>query len=235
MCGIAGWVGEVAADAGALRRMTQAIRHRGPDSDGEHVEPGRCAIGFRRLSIIDLSGGSQPLYSEDRSVAATCNGEIYNFKAVREDLMHRGHSFRTDSDCEVIPHAYEEWGIGFLEHLDGMFAIALWDSRRGRLVLARDRLGKKPVYFAEVPGGMLYASEPAAILASNLVEPRPDRVAIGQYLALQYVPPPLSGFEGIAKLAPGELLIHEAQSVVVRRYWTLHHDPRLIGVGGAVV
>lgn len=228
MCGITGWTGDVGADARALARMTDAILHRGPDSDGAHVEPGRCSIGFRRLSIIDLAGGSQPLYSEDRTVAATCNGEIYNFKALRRELEHRGHRFRTASDCEVLPHAYEEWGTGFVSHLRGMFAIALWDGKRQRLVLARDRLGKKPLYYAEVPDGLLYGSEPGAILASGLVTPRPDPVAIRQYLALQYVPPPRSGFDGIAKLAPAELLVHERGSTSVERYWTLRHEPHAI-------
>src|SRR3712207_5851773 len=142
MCGIAGWAGDVGAGADDLERMEQAILHRGPDDDGEHVEPGRCAIGFRRLSIIDLAGGAQPLYNEDRRVVATCNGEIYNFRALRDELASLGHSFRSGSDCEVIPHAYEEWGLEFPQRLRGMFAIALWDSERGRLVLVRDRLGK---------------------------------------------------------------------------------------------
>ena len=115
-------------------------------------------------------------------------------------MKSRGHSFRSDSDCEVIPHAYEEYGIDFVQRLRGMFAVALWDSRRARLVLARDRLGKKPIYYADVGSGLLYASEPAAILASGLLTARPDPVALGHYLALQYVPPPRSGFDGIAKL-----------------------------------
>jgi asparagine synthase (glutamine-hydrolysing) len=234
MCGIAGWSGDPGADPQALERMTEAVRHRGPDSDGAHVEPGRCAIGFRRLSIIDLAGGDQPLYSEDRRVVATCNGEIYNFAALREELRALGHSFRTASDCEVIPHAYEEWGLGFVERLRGMFAIALWDAERARLVLVRDRLGKKPLYYAELPGGLLYGSEPAAVLASGLVTPRPDPVAIGHYLALQYVPPPRSGFEGIAKLAPGELLVHEAGRVEVQRYWTLRHEPEPVAADEAL-
>ncbi|MEA2127087.1 MAG: hypothetical protein QOI80_3869, partial [Solirubrobacteraceae bacterium] len=209
MCGIAGWTGDVSADAASLRRMTDAIHHRGPDSDGAHVEPGRCAIGFRRLSIIDLVSGDQPLTSEDGSVVATCNGEIYNFKTLRAELEGLGHTFRTGSDCEVIPHAYEQWGEAFPQRLRGMFAIALWDAKRRRLMLVRDRLGKKPLYYAEVAGGLLYASEPAAILASGLVTPRPDPVALRHYLALQYVPPPRTGFAGIAKLAPGEQLVHE--------------------------
>lgn len=234
MCGIAGWTGDLGADAEALVRMTRAIRHRGPDSYGEHVEPGRCAIGFRRLSIIDLEGGAQPLRSEDGAVVATCNGEIYNFRALRRELEGRGHAFRSDSDCEVIPHAYEEWGVDFVKRLRGMFAIALWDARRSRLVLVRDRLGKKPLYYAEVPGGLLYASEPAAILGAGIVTARPDPVALRHFLALQYVPPPRSGFEGIAKLAPGELLVHEGATATVERYWTLRHEPEPIGAEEAL-
>ena len=122
----------------------------------------------------------------------TFNGEIYNFGELREELRALGHAFRTDSDCEVIPHAYEQWGLDFVQRLRGMFAIALWDSERARLVLARDRLGKKPLYYAHAGGGLLYASEPAALLASGAVVARPDPVAIGQFLALQYVPPPRS-------------------------------------------
>jgi asparagine synthase (glutamine-hydrolysing) len=208
--------------------MTDAIVHRGPDSDGAHVEPGRCAIGFRRLSIIDLAGGDQPLRSEDGRVVATCNGEIYNFKALRAELEAAGHVFHTHSDCEVIPHAYEQWGVDFVTHLRGMFAIALWDAGRERLVLARDRLGKKPLYFAEVAGGLLYGSEPAAVLASGLLPARPDPVAIGQYLTLQYVPPPRTGFAGLAKLAPAERLVYEDGRVDVRPYWELRADPRPI-------
>jgi asparagine synthase (glutamine-hydrolysing) len=228
MCGIAGWAGDVAVDAAALTRMTDAIHHRGPDSEGTHVEPGRCAIGFRRLSIIDLECGSQPLLSEDGRVVATCNGEIYNFAELRDELRARGHEFRTGSDCEVIPHAYEEWGLEFVDRLRGMFGIALWDGANERLVLVRDRLGKKPVYYAEVPGGLLYASEPASILAAGVVEPRPDPIAIGHFLALQYVPAPRTGFEGIAKLAPGEMLVYEGGESHVQRYWTLEHEPEPI-------
>ena len=228
MCGVAGWCGDVGADADALARMMAAIVHRGPDSDGVHSEPGRCAIGFRRLSIIDLGGGAQPLCSEDGSVVATANGEIYNFRALRAELEAHGHAFTTGSDCETIPHAYEQWGDDFLQRLRGMFAVALWDGRRRRLVLARDRLGKKPLYYAEVPGGLVYASEPAAILASGLVPAEPDPVAIRQFLALQYVPPPLSGFVGIRKLAPGEMLVHEDGVTRVERYWDLALRPEEI-------
>jgi asparagine synthase (glutamine-hydrolysing) len=221
VCGIAGWVGDVGADREALRRMCDAIAHRGPDAAGELVEPGRVALGFRRLAIIDLETGDQPIPSEDSSVQVTCNGEIYNFRALRPALESRGHDFRTASDSEVIAHLYEEHGIECLDRLQGMFAIALWDREAGRLLLARDRLGVKPLYWTEVPGGLLYGSEPGAILASGLVERRPDPAAIAEYLTLQYVPPPRTGFAGIQKLAPGERLVYENGAARVERYWNL--------------
>jgi asparagine synthase (glutamine-hydrolysing) len=223
VCGIAGWAGDVDADEAVLRRMCDAIRHRGPDDDGYLVEPGRVGLGFRRLSIIDLAGGHQPIFDEHGRSAVTCNGEIYNFQALRRDLEHRGHTFATNSDVETIVHLYEDRGDRCLEELRGMFAIALWDGARRRLLLARDRLGVKPLYWARVAGGIVYGSEPGAILASGLVAARPDPAALAQYLTLQYVPPPRSGFEGIHKLAPGELLTFEDGEVTIRRYWQLDH------------
>ena len=226
MCGIAGWAGSPDIDEGRLPAMCDALAHRGPDDDGFHVEPGRVGLGFRRLSIIDLQTGAQPLRSESGSVVATCNGEIYNFQALRRELEASGHRFATHSDCETIVHLYEERGLDFLQALRGMFAIALWDAQRARLVLARDRLGVKPLYWAPVPGGLVYASEPGAILASGLVAARPDPEAIAQYLTLQYVPPPRSGFAGIHKLAPGELLVYEDGEARVRRWWSLDHGAK---------
>lgn len=226
MCGITGWAGDVAADETVLRRMCDAIRHRGPDDEGYFVEPGRVGLGFRRLSIIDLEGGNQPLFSEHGDVAITCNGEIYNFQALRLELQRRGHSFRTHSDVEAVVHLYEDRGSACLEELRGMYAVALWDRKTQRLLLARDRLGVKPLYWARVKGGIIYGSEPAAILASGLVPARPDPVAIAQYLTLQYVPPPLSGFDGIQKLAPGEMLTYEGGEVRIERYWDLDHSAK---------
>jgi asparagine synthase (glutamine-hydrolysing) len=223
MCGIAGWAGAPDIDEQRLGAMCAAVAHRGPDDDGFHIEPGRVGLGFRRLSIIDLEHGAQPLRNESGSVLATCNGEIYNFQALRRDLEARGHRFATRSDCETIVHLYEEHGLDFLHRLRGMFAIALWAAECRRLVLARDRLGVKPLYWAPVAGGIVYASEPGAILASGLVQARPDPEAIAQYLTLQYVPPPRSGFAGIHKLAPGELLVFEDGEATVRRYWSLDH------------
>ena len=226
MCGIAGWAGSVEADELTLQRMCDALRHRGPDDDGYLLLPGRVALGFRRLSIIDLVTGAQPLVNETGSVAATCNGEIYNFRDLRRRLERGGHSFRTGSDCETIVHLYEDEGPRFVESLRGMFAVALWDSEAGRLLLARDRLGVKPLYWAEVDGGIVYGSEPAAILASGLVSATPDPVAIAEYLSLQYVPPPRTGFTGIRKLAPGEVLTYERGRVEISRYWELDHSKK---------
>jgi asparagine synthase (glutamine-hydrolysing) len=223
MCGIAGWAGSVAADETVLRRMCDALAHRGPDDEGYWVEPGRVGLGFRRLSIIDLECGNQPLFDETRTAAVTCNGEIYNFQAIRSELEARGHTLRTDSDVEPIVHLYEERGPACLDALRGMFAVALWDVRARRLLLGRDRLGVKPLYWAPVAGGILYASEPGAILASGLVPARPDPAAIAQYLTVQYVPAPLTGFAGIRKLAPGEMLIFEDGAVRIERYWHLDH------------
>ena len=223
MCGIAGWAGDVGGDRETLRRMCDAIAHRGPDDAGGLFSPGEVALGFRRLAVIDLATGNQPIANEDADVNVTCNGEIYNFQRLRSELEGRGHRFRTASDAEVIAHIYEEHGLDCLAALEGMFAIALWDRQTQRLLLARDRLGVKPLYWAPAGGGILYASEPGAILASGLVDPKPDPQAILEYLTLQYVPAPRSGFEGIRKLAPGERLVYEDGRFEVERYWSLNY------------
>jgi asparagine synthase (glutamine-hydrolysing) len=235
MCGIAGWAGDVGGDRQTLARMCEALEHRGPDDLGLLVEPGRVALGFRRLSVIDLETGGQPIADEAGAVQVTCNGEIYNFRALRERLQGRGHRFQTKSDSEVIAHLYEEKGVDCLDELEGMFAIALWDKSAGRLLLARDRLGVKPLYWAPVGNGILYASEPGAILASGLVPPAPDPRALLDYLTLQYVPAPRSGFAGIHKLAPGERLVFEGGSHRVERYWSLNFaKPEPIGEEEAI-
>src|SRR3954452_11198378 len=223
MCGIAGWAGGIPASDEVERRMCEPLRHRGPDDEGYLIEPGRVGLGFRRLSIIDLATGNQPLFDERRAAAVTCNGEIYNFQGLRAELERRGHTFRTGSDVETIVHLYEDHGLRFVESLRGMFAIALYDDERRRLVLARDRLGVQPLYWAPVDDGILYASEPGGILASGLVDARPDPAALVQYLTLQYVPPPLTGFAGIFKLAPGEMLVFEDDEISISRYWELDH------------
>src|SRR5436190_2782102 len=223
MCGITGWVGDVGLGEESLARMCDSIAHRGPDERSFFVHPGEVALGFQRLSIIDLTTGSQPLASEDGSVSVCCNGEIYNFRALRAELKARGHRFGSRSDCEVIVHLYEELGTDFVRRLQGMFAIAIWDQRHGRLVLGRDRLGVKPLYWAKVDGGLVYGSEPAPIIESRLVTATPDPSAIAQYLTLQYIPPPDSGFGGISKIAPGELLVFEGDRATRRRYWEIDY------------
>ncbi len=159
MCGLAGWAGPRDAGTEELARMCESLAHRGPDEQGVHIFPGEAALGFRRLSIIDLVTGSQPLLNEDETVAVMCNGEIYNFQALRAELEARGHRFRSSSDTEVIVHLYEDAGGECMQRLQGMFAIALWDSRRQRLLLARDRLGVKPLYWTVLePDGVAFAS-----------------------------------------------------------------------------
>src|SRR5262245_42147966 len=164
MCGIYGVVtrGAVAADSAVLDRMGAALAHRGPDGDRQFVH-GSAALGCRRLAIIDVVGGAQPLANEAGDVSAVCNGEIYNHVALRAELAARGHRFRTRSDAEILPHLYEERGVAFVDALDGMFGLALWDARRRRLVLARDRMGEKPLYYATGPGSFLFASEATAL------------------------------------------------------------------------
>jgi len=221
MCGLAGWAGEVDLPERALHEMCDKLHHRGPDDEGFLVVPGRAALGVRRLAVIDPLTGNQPLFNEDRSVAVTCNGEIYNFQALRGELERRGHSFRTGSDAEVICHLYEELGPDCLHRLHGMFAIALWDQRAARMMLAIDRMGVKPLYWAPLRRGLVYASEASAVLVSGALRPRPDPEAIMQYLTLQYMPAPLTGLEGLRKLAPGERLLFDGRSAHVEHWWRL--------------
>src|SRR5438132_9028910 len=216
MCGIYGMVG---ADAEAvLPRMSAALVHRGPDGDGWAVR-GAGGVGCRRLAIIDVAGGAQPLANETGDVIAVCNGEIYNHAALRAALEARGHRFRTRSDAEVLPHLYEDEGIDFVHALDGMFGLALWDARRGRLVLARDRMGEKPLYHATTAAGFLFASEPKALLASGHAGREPDWTALAAYLRTGYVANPASAFAAIQKVPPGGRLVLEGESARADRYW----------------
>ena len=227
MCGIAGqWNRQDGAPVGeaALHRMCAAIAHRGPDHEGVFCE-GAFGMGMRRLSINDLSGGHQPLGNEDGSVLVICNGEIYNSPALARALAARGHRLASHSDVAVIPHLYEEHGEDFVRHLDGMFALALWDRTRRRLVLARDRLGIKPLYVAERAGALAFASEVTALVASGWCDEL-DFESLHHYLALGYVPAPGSIFAGVRKLEPGtRLTVEEGRAPVARRYWELRFDP----------
>src|SRR3954451_20060887 len=199
--------------------MADALKHRGPDAEGFHVDA-EVALGMRRLSIIDVAGGAQPVFSETAAVAAVFNGEIYNFAELRAQLSVRGHRFASDSDSEVIPHLYEEHGERFAQHLRGMFAIALWDRRSRTLLLVRDRLGKKPLYYAAVSGGLVFGSELKAILEDERVPRTASKLAISQYLTFQYVPAPLSAVESVRKLEPGHVLRWHDGQVSTRPYWS---------------
>ncbi len=222
MCGIAGFVnrdGE-AADPAVLARMTATLAHRGPDGDGFWVE-GPVAFGHRRLSIIDVGNGAQPMANEDGAVRVTYNGEVYNEPGLRAELLARGHTYRTRCDTESLVHLYEEEGVGFAGRLNGMFALALWDARRGRLVLARDRMGQKPLYYCETAAGSLvFGSEAKALLAHPGVPRRLDPSGLGRYLFYEYVPGPHSIWEGVRKLPPGHVLVREGDRTTVEPYWT---------------
>lgn len=222
MCGIAGIVSDTPAElSGAMREMRERLIHRGPDSAGEYLHP-CAALGVRRLSIIDLVTGEMPQSNEDGTVWTVFNGEIYNFRELRDELASRGHRFKTaSSDTEVIVHLYEELGERFVERIDGMFAIAVWDTRRQVLVLARDRLGKKPLLYSERAGRLTFASEHHALLAGLASRPEVDRSAIALYLRLGYVPAPLDAFTGVRKLPPGHVLVWQAGRSSVSRYWGL--------------
>jgi asparagine synthase (glutamine-hydrolysing) len=223
MCGIAGWVGrcEGEPDATALRAMCDAIRHRGPDDDGYHLAPG-VALGMRRLSIIDVAGGRQPATNEDATIHVVFNGEIYNYRELRRRLVRGRHRLTGNGDTETLPHLYEDDGDRLVHALRGMFAFALWDERRQRLLLARDRLGIKPLYYWRTGGRVAFASELRSLLALSWFRPEIDRRAIGQYLALGYVPEPQSIFAGVRKLPPGHLLIYDrpADRVHTTQYWS---------------
>ena len=224
MCGIAGRFNfdplrPVHRDV--LEAMTDAVTHRGPDAAGYHLAPG-IGLGHRRLSIIDLSTGDQPHSNEDGTIWTIFNGEIYNFADVRAELLAHGHRFRTGSDTEVIVHGYEQWGERCVEKFRGMFAFALWDSTARRLMLARDRVGVKPLYYAELPGrGIVFGSELKSLLEDPDVprEWRPE--AIDAFLTLLYIPAPATIYKGVHKLEPGHILIAERGSVRTSRYWDL--------------
>jgi len=227
MCGIVGihsLDGAKPIDAAVLGAMNEALTHRGPDSAGMYVDPGRVGLAMRRLSIIDVAGGDQPIGSEDGSVQVVYNGEIYNFREVRDALEAKGHRFETHADTEVIVHAYEEYGDDCVERLQGMFAFALWDARRGRLLLGRDRVGQKQLFFTVAGGQLLFGSEIKALLRHPGVDRRLRPAAVNHYLTFLYVPEPLTMFEGIEELRAGHVLTAERGRVEVRPYWRLRYD-----------
>ncbi|WP_372620656.1 asparagine synthase (glutamine-hydrolyzing) [Falsiroseomonas sp.] len=225
MCGIVGLFHPQlpsVPELGMLRRMGDAVRHRGPDGEGFHAEP-HLGLGHRRLSIVDLAGGAQPMATEDGAVLVCFNGEIYNHAALKRELEAAGHRFRTRSDTESILHGWREWGLGVLDRLKGMFAFALWDRERGELLLARDRLGEKPMLYGLLPDGTLaFASEMAGLLALPAMPRRLDPAALDDYLALGYVPDPRTIHAGISRLPAAHFLLlrrGEAGLPAPRRYW----------------
>ncbi|MDB5379168.1 MAG: putative asparagine synthase [Rubritepida sp.] len=231
MCGIAGLFHpsrSVSPDQGILRRMAALMQHRGPDGEGFHVES-HIGLAHRRLAIVDLVGGAQPMATEDGAIWISFNGEIYNHEALRRQLLGLGHRFRTRSDTEAILHGWREWGVDVLRRLDGMFAFALWDSSQGELLLARDRLGEKPLHLARLPdGGLAFASEIPALLAVPGVSRKLDPAAIDDFLALGYVPEPATIHAGIRCLLPGHaLLLRRGEAAASSiRYW---HPPTAAG------
>lgn len=233
MCGITGLIKAAPVDGdGVLRveRMSSLLRHRGPDSAGLH-RSGGAALAVRRLRIIDIAGGDQPLYSEDSSLALVANGEIYNYVELRAELEARGHRFRTGSDCETILHLYEEAGEACLERLRGMFAFALHDTRRGEILLARDRMGEKPLYYAAPPGEFIFSSELKSLLGGLPFRPELDHGAAAMYLHYQYVPEPRTAVKGVLKLPAAHFIKLKISdlSFTLRRYWDMESAPPAFG------
>jgi asparagine synthase (glutamine-hydrolysing) len=227
MCGIAGWIGraETTPNQGTLQAMTDAVAHRGPDGEGHWqaaTRDGRHAVGLghRRLAIIDLGTGQQPMASHDGRLTIVFNGEIYNFQDLRARLSERGHRFLTQSDTEVIVEAYRAWGPDCVSRFRGMFAFALWDSEQEVLLLARDPFGKKPLYLLDRDGGLMFASEVKSLLACPGVAPRLDRASVYDYLTWRYVPGPHTLFEGIRKMMPGSLAVWRDGRLEERVYYT---------------
>ena len=228
MCGIAGvlHLDGATVDPRALRALVDPLAHRGPDGEGHHVD-GPLGFGMRRLSIIDLQTGDQPIANEDGQVWVVFNGEIYNYRELRADLERRGHRFTTQTDTEVLVHRYEEEGPGLLTHLRGMFAFALWDARARRLLLARDRAGKKPLYYAHLGDRLVFGSEIKALLADPTVPRDLDPTALYHYLCLGFVPHPRSIYRAIRTLPPAHFLVADASGAVrVERYWQLEFTPK---------
>jgi asparagine synthase (glutamine-hydrolysing) len=228
MCGIAGFVnidlGEEAGDM-LLHNMTDSIRHRGPDDEG-HWQGDGAGLGMRRLSIIDVRGGQQPITNEDGSVITVFNGEIYNYRELRHELEAKGHHFTTNSDTETIVHAYEDDGIDFVRRLRGMFAIALWDRRRHRLILARDRFGKKPLHYCINGRRLVFGSELKSLHLAPGVSKELDPLAVSQYFTFGYIPAPRTIFSGICKLPAAHTLVFENGRAALQRYWQLDFTPR---------
>jgi asparagine synthase (glutamine-hydrolysing) len=228
MCGIVGFHTEHKKDRDDLYRriynMTSCLKHRGPDGEGFYVGD-NVALGHRRLSIIDLATGQQPIFNEDKSKCVIFNGEIYNYKEIKDDLIQKGHIFTSASDTETIIHAFEEWGEDCVAKLRGMFAFCIWDSKADKMLLARDRLGEKPLFFAHYNGNFVFSSEMKSILADPHFDRTLDEEALSSYFTFSYIPAPLTIYKNIKKLLPGHLLIYEKGRLRTQRYWELFFEP----------
>lgn len=227
MCGICGYAGNNGSSRYSvdLERMNKALSHRGPDDEGFWYGDG-AGLAMRRLAIIDLKTGHQPVGNEDETIWIVFNGEIYNYLDLRADLLQKGHIFRTASDTECILHLYEEEGADCVKRLRGQFAIAIWDARKKRLILARDRFGQKPLYYALVQGTLYFASELKSLFAGLPFRPEIDWQAIDAYLALQYIPDPFTAYRGVFKLLPAHTLTWENGQVSIQKYWDLPYLPK---------
>jgi len=224
ICGIVSFHSDTPADPSILWRMNQSLRHRGPDDEG-YYQDNQIALAMRRLSIIDLHTGQQPISNEFGNVWVVYNGEIYNFKDVRAELEQRGHIFKTQTDTEVIVHAYEEYGDACVKYLNGMFAIALWDSPRQKLFLARDRLGIKPLYYWAGPDTLVFGSELKALIPHPDVPRRINLAALDLFLGLEYVPAPYTIYENVFKLLPGHTLVVQNGRLEINQYWEVPYQP----------
>ena len=244
MCGIAGGVwsqGEKGLSREELHRMTDAISHRGPDDEGHWIaapktnqsvingtpSPG-VALGFRRLSIIDLTTGHQPLGNEDGTIQIVFNGEIYNYPQLRHRLEGSSHQFRTSSDTETIVHLYEDLGTECFSHLNGMFALAIWDGRNDRLVLARDRMGKKPLYYTVKNGSLYFSSELKCLMTLPEMSREIEPGAIDLFLTYQYIPHPHSIYKGIYKLPPGHFAVYERDELRIEKFWSVDWSHEIV-------
>ncbi|HZU21022.1 MAG TPA: asparagine synthase (glutamine-hydrolyzing) [Gaiellaceae bacterium] len=228
MCGIVGVArapGGPKPDRALLERAIVALHHRGPDGSGSHVTP-NVGLGHTRLSIIDIDGGVQPMANEDGTVWTVYNGEIWNFADLRAQLLAAGHTFATRCDTEVLVHGYEEWGDDLVPRLNGMFAFAIWDDRRERLLLARDRIGKKPLYVSQTGDGLAFGSDVRSLLLASGASPRLNEDALAEFLFQRYVCAPRTLFEGVERLPAGHLLVYERGAAEVRPYWSLPRDAR---------
>ncbi len=226
MCGIAGWIDfrDRSPNERLLRTMTRSLRRRGPDGEG-YFEQGPVHLGHRRLSIIDIEGGAQPLSNEEGTIWIVFNGEIFNYRELREKLVAAGHIFKTESDTETIVHAYEEFGEECVTHLRGQFALAIWDQRRQSLFLARDRLGQKPLYYARTAQGLVFGSELKALLPHSAVSRELDQVAVDGFLAYRYIPEPRSIYRSVRKLPPAHTMLIREDGIELRRYWNVDFTP----------